>query len=232
MRGLPLAVNQNGRWAPHMARMRAAVRGDLNGEVVGLHCGLHWSRLRVNRWVNRWVKRTPVEAVSDLVLHDFGVRWVDFETSITGSRANSVFARAKTIPSAGVAPPMGAFAMMDFEDARASLDFDAATRFGARDRTHFAGSRGSLPSYGPDLGSRVEERHTEGAFARPTLTGQWFNDGFAGTMGALLVAFETGGVPGNAARGNLDSLANCFAALASARLADPVSPLQVVRREA
>jgi len=54
------------------------------------------------------------------------------------------------------------------------------------------------------------------------LAGQWFNDGFAGAMGALLVAIETGKSPINAARGNLASLRLLEAAITSARTGGPV----------
>ena len=63
--------------------------------------------------------------------------------------------------------------------------------------------------------------------AQPVLQGAWFNDGFAGTMGALLRAVETGTPPLNDARRNLDSLALAFAAIAAARRGTPVVPGQV-----
>ena len=60
--------------------------------------------------------------------------------------------------------------------------------------------------------------------ARPKLEGAWFNDGFAGTMGELLVAIEEKREPLNGARGNLDSLALCFAAIQSAHTGQAVKP--------
>ena len=221
-RGVKLAVNQNGRWAPHMAWMRAAVRAGLIGEVTGVHCAIHWN--------HTWIRGTPFEAVPDVVLYDFGVHWFDFVTSITGRAAGRVFAQAVPIPSAKVAPPMGASALLDFGTAQASLVFDAATPFGARDRTYIAGTKGSLVSTGPDLGTQRVELHTGAGVARPVLEGRWFNDGFAGAMGALLVAAEDGTEPENGARGNLVSLANCFAALEAARTGMPVAAGAVRQR--
>jgi predicted dehydrogenase len=220
--GVRLAVNQNGRWAPHMAWMRAAVAAGLVGEVTGVHCSLHWNHL--------WVKGTPFEAVEDLVLFDFGVHWFDFVTSIAGRLADRVQAQAIRAPSAGIDPPMLASALLDFGTAQASLAFDAATPFGARDWTYIAGTEGSLVSTGPDLGTQTLELYTAAGVARPRLEGRWFNDGFAGAMGALLVAIETGTPPANDARGNLLSLANCFAALEAARTSRPVVPGTVRRR--
>ena len=70
---------------------------------------------------------------------------------------------------------------------------------------------------GPDLGAQAVELHTEAGVARPALQGQWFNDGFAGTMGELLSAIEDDREPMNSARDNLRSIRLCRAALRSVR---------------
>jgi len=206
--GVKLAVNQNGRWAPHLAWMREAVRAGLIGEVLGVHCSLHWNHM--------WVKGTPFEQVDDLLLFDFGIHWFDFVTSIMGRCADRVQAQALQVPSAAIRPPMLASALLDFGSAQSSLVFDAATPYGPSDTTYIAGSKGSLVSHGPDLGQQTVELYIENGLARPTLEGKWFNDGFAGSMGALLVAIESGSEPENGARSNLLSLANTFAALRAA----------------
>jgi predicted dehydrogenase len=221
-RGVKLAVNQNGRWAPHFAWMRAAVRAGLIGPVGGIHVSLHWD--------HRWIRGTPFGDMQDVVLYDFGVHWFDFVTSLTGRLAERVQAQALHMPSAEIAVPMLASALMDFGDAQASLVFDAATPFGPSDTSYVAGSKGSLASRGPDLGNQAVELYTEAGVARPQLEGKWFNDGFAGAMGALLVAVETGEAPENSAEGNLISLANTFAALKAAHTGEAQVPGQVRRR--
>lgn len=222
--GVRLAVNQNGRWSPHMSWMRAAVRAGLIGEVTGIHCSLHWNHL--------WVKGTPFEQVPDLVLYDFGVHWFDFVTSLTRRPARRAQAQALHLPSAGVAPPMLASALLDFGATQATLAFDAATPFGARDWTYVAGTKGSLVSTGPDLGNQQVELYTAEGVARPKLAGQWFNDGFAGAMGELLVAIEEDREPDNGARENLLSLANCFAAIRASVTGEAQVPGEVRRRPA
>lgn len=212
-KGVRLTVNQNGRWAPHMAWMRAAVRAGLIGELRGVHCSLHWD--------HTWVKDTPFEEIDDLVLYDFGIHWFDFVTSLTGQLAQRVQAQALRVPSAGVKPPMLGSVLMDFGTAQSSLVFDAATPFGPSDSTCITGSKGSLIARGPNLGQQQVELHTEAGIARPQLDGAWFNDGFAGAMGALLCAIEEDAEPENGAAQNLVSLANCFAALEAARSGAP-----------
>ncbi len=71
-----------------------------------------------------------------------------------------------------------------------------------------------MVSRGPNLGQQAVELWTQAGVARPVLEGCWFSDGFVGTMGELMCAIEEGREPSHGARGNLDSLALCFAAIA------------------
>ena len=120
-------------------------------------------------------------------------------------------------------PPLLAQAIVAFHGGQASLVFDGATRYGARDSTSVIGANGVISSQGPDLGHQAVELYTEAGVARPLLTGSWFNDGFAGAMGELLCAIEDGREPLNSARGNLLSLKLCQAALRSVRTGAPVA---------
>lgn len=220
-RGVKLAVNQNGRWAPHLSWMRHAVRVGLIGELISAHVAIHWD--------HRWIAGTPFEDVHDIVLYDFGIHWFDFVTSLTGRLADQVFAQTVRARGQTVRPPLLASALMQFPGAQASLVFDAAAGRGALDTTYVAGTRGTLIARGPNLGDQMVELHTARGVARPRLKGQWFNDGFGGAMGELLAAIESGREPENGARGNLLSLANCFAACQSARIGLPVRPETVTR---
>lgn len=220
-RGVVLAVNQNGRWAPHLSWMREAVRAGLIGEVQSCNISIHWD--------HSWIAGTAFEAIHDLILYDFAIHWFDFLTSLipasagTG-RAGSVVATTARAGRQGVRPPMLAQALVAFDGGQAALQFDGAARFGAEDRTLITGSAGTLTSRGPDLGTQEVTLTTAAGRARPHLAGTWFNEGFRGTMGALLKAVEDGTQPLNAARGNLDALALTFAAIASARRGVPVVP--------
>ena len=179
---MKLAVNQNGRWAPHLAYIREAVRAGLIGEVTGVHVEI--------RWNHSWIAGTPFEAVDDLILWDFGIHWFDFLASVIGDRAR--FVHATTARAAGQTPrpPLLAQALVAFDGGQASLVFDGATRYGARDSTTVIGTKGVAFSQGPDLGHQAVELYTEAGVARPHLSGSWFNDGFAGAMGELLCAIE------------------------------------------
>lgn len=215
-RGLMLAVNQQGRWAPHLSFMREAVRAGLIGQVQSVSLGIHWD--------HSWVAGTQHDRVEDLILYDFAIHWFDFLASLIGNGATSVFATTANASYQAPRPPMLAQALVAFPNGQASLQFDGATRFGPRDRTIVTGSAGTLESIGPDLGRQQVTFTDATGFARPVLTGSWFNDGFAGAMGALLSAVETGKPPLHNARDNLGSLALAFAAIASAHRGVPVVP--------
>lgn len=215
-KGVLLAVNQNGRWAPHLSWMREAVRAGLVGEVHSVDISIHWN--------HGWIKGTAFEDIDNLILYDFAVHWFDFLESLIAARATSVFASRAHAASQPVRPPLVAGAIVAFDGGQASLTFDGATKFGAEDRTVITGSLGTLNSRGPDLGIQEVALTTEAGVARPMIEGTWFKEGFRGTMGALLDAVEKGTQPLNHARGNLDALAMVFAAIASARLGVPVAP--------
>ena len=206
-RGVTLAVNQNGRWAPHKAWMREAVRGGLIGEPISAHVAIHWN--------HGWTAGTPFDAIEDLVLYDFGVHWFDFIASIMGERVQSVFASAARAAGQANSVPLLAQALVRCEGGQASLVFDGGVAHGPRDTSFIGGTAGSLVSDGPDLGAQRVVLTTPAGIARPQLDGQWFNDGFAGTMGELLCAIEEGRAPSNGARENLRSLALAFAAVES-----------------
>lgn len=215
-KGVKLAVNQNGRWAPHLSWMREAVRAGLVGDVVGAHVAIHWN--------HGWIAGTPFERIEDLILYDFGIHWFDFLRSVTGRRVTGVFATGSFASGQTAKAPLAAQVLLRLDGGQASLVFDGATSFGPRDATYIAGTKGSLSSEGPDLGRQSVTLTTAEGIARPDLSGTWFNDGFRGAMGALLVAIETDTEPANGAAENLDSLALAFAAIQSRRTGAEVRP--------
>ncbi len=212
--GVRLAVNQNGRWAPHLAYMREAVRAGLIGDLISCHISIHWD--------HSWIKGTAFEQIDNLVFYDFAIHWFDFLSSVVGDRARSVFATTARAEGQQVAPPLLAQCLVQLDKGQASLVFDAATRFGPRDTTYIAGTAGSLRSDGPDLGQQQVTLTTEMGRADPALEGRWFNDGFRGAMGELLCAIEEDRTPLNSAADNLQSLALAFSAIESARMGEEV----------
>lgn len=205
--GVQLAVNQNGRWSPHMAWMRNAVRAGHIGDVISAHVSLHWN--------HGWTAGTSFDEIDDLVLYDFGIHWFDFLSSLLGNRVKSVFASVSYAQGQGNKVPLMAQSLVGFDGGQASLIFDGGAPHGPRDTTYIGGTMGSIASDGPDLGDQTVSLMTAKGIARPSLEGRWFNDGFRGAMGELLCAIEEDRSPENSARENLKSLALTFAAIQS-----------------
>ncbi|MGA2619350.1 MAG: Gfo/Idh/MocA family oxidoreductase [Thermoguttaceae bacterium] len=215
--GVRLAVNQNGRWAPHFSYLREAIRAGLLGQVTAAHLSVHWD--------HNWVKGTAFDQVQHLLLYDFAIHWFDMLTCIFGDlRATRVYASLAHSPQQAARPALLAQALVEYDGAQASLAFDADTHFGPQDRTYVAGTLGSVSSVGPDLKRQTLTLATAAGQATPVLEGHWFDDGFHGTMGELLCAIEEGREPFNGARDNLRSLELCFAAVASAERHKAVTP--------
>jgi predicted dehydrogenase len=207
--GLHLAVNQNGRWAPHFAWLRAAIEAGLIGDISSVDFAVQWD--------HHWICGSPFEEVPQLVLSDFAIHWFDLACCFFGERLpRKVYAAATHSRSQRARPAFLAHACAEFDDGQATLAFNADTPHGQEDRTTVIGSRGTLRSAGPGLLSQRVTLHTLEGVASPDLLGNWFREGFIGTMAELLCAIESGREPSNSARRNLRSLALCFAAVESA----------------
>ncbi|MGH8020389.1 MAG: Gfo/Idh/MocA family protein [Opitutaceae bacterium] len=215
--GVQLAVNQNGRWAPHFSYLAAAVRAGLVGEIASIDCTLQWD--------HTWTAGTPFEEVHHLVLVDFGIHWFDLAAHLLrGRKAERVWASVMRTGFQKMKPPMLAQVAIDYCGAQVRLNFNGHVQLGQEDRTVICGSRGTLRSFGPSLSEQSVGLHTAEGDARPELTGTWFTNGFQGAMTELLCAIEDGRTPSHHARGNLASLELCFAAVASADSGRPVTP--------
>lgn len=215
--GLELAVNQNGRWAPHFSWMRHAVSAGHVGRVMAVHCAVHWD--------HNWTAGTAFDDMRHLVLGDFGVHWFDMLAQLLpGQDPRSVYATTAHAPGQRAKPPLLAQALVHYPDAQTSLVFDANTRHGALDETIVIGTEGTLRSAGPDLTHQTVTLSTAAGMAAPAITGDWFTAGFAGAMGELLCALEEKRRPENRAEASLPGLALCFAAAASADTGSAIAP--------
>jgi len=219
-RGLKLAINQNGRWAPHVSYMRNAIQKGLIGRVLSASLSVHWN--------HNWIARTPFNAVNQVVLYDFAIHWFDMISCYMGDRVPSrVYASLARSPAQKAAPPLLAQALVEYSDAQAILSFNADTRFGAQDHSFISGTLGAIESAGADLTHQSVTLTTKKGVAKPKLKGSWFPDGFHGTMAELLCAIEEKREPSNSARNNLKSLALCFAAVASSETQTPQIPGEI-----
>jgi predicted dehydrogenase len=218
--GRHLAVNQNGRWAPYFNFLHQAVRAGCIGQVQSVVMTLNWD--------HSWIEGTPFEQVQDVVLYDFGIHWFDMAASFFQGRvARSVFAVNAAPADQKIKPPLLGSALVTFDGGVAALHFNAHSRFGARESICLTGSAGTLRAEGAICAAHDVTLFTAEGVAHPVMEGNWFDDGFRGTMGELLSAIEENREPSNTAASALPGLALCFAAVESARSGRPMIPGQV-----
>ncbi len=219
-RGVQLAVNQNGRWAPHFSYIRHALQAGLIGDLCSAQFCVHWD--------HNWIADTVFNDMEHLVLYDFGVHWFDMAAVLLGQRrVLSLHASSAHSPGQRAKPPLLAQASIQCDGAQIGIFFNGDTRHGQRDRTYVAGTRGSIESSGVDLTEQNIALHTAEGVARPHLEGTWFRQGFHGAMAELLCAIAEEREPTHSARANLHSLALCFASVASARTGHPIDPQNI-----
>ena len=215
--GVMLAVNQNGRWAPHLSYLRKAVHAGILGTALSIRIAIQWD--------HNWIKDLAFNSVHHIILYDFAIHWFDFTASIFAEKVpRSVYANVTRSAAQTATPPLLGQAVVEYDDAQASLTFDGDSKFGAEDRTIVVGTHATARSTGPSLSDQCVTFYTADGWFSPKLEGTWFVEGFQGTMGELLSAIEDNRPPLNNARDNLKSLAMCFAAVCSADTGKPIAP--------
>lgn len=214
-KGVKLAVNQNGRWAPYFCYLRKLVRAGVIGEVSSVDIAVNWD--------HTWTAGTEFEKIHHLVLYDFAIHWFDAVHSFFGCEAaKSIFATVGTAAGQPVKPPLLASSVVSFPAGIATLSFNGHGKFGARESCTIVGTKGTLRAIGGVCSISSVEVCTQSGNAVKELSGSWFPDGFRGTMGELLCSIEENREPENSAADNLKSLALCFGAMKSADEGRPV----------
>ncbi|UBZ05595.1 Gfo/Idh/MocA family oxidoreductase [Salegentibacter mishustinae] len=209
--GVKLAVNQNGRWAPHFSYMREAIGAGIIGRPISVDFSLQWDQT--------WIAGNPAfEAIHHMVLLDFSIHWFDIAAAfMQDQQPLNIYASTTSFREQKYTPPALASCIINYEQAQVRMGFNAHTTLGEEDVTTIVGTKGTLRSRGPGLNDQPEiELFTEKGCAKIPLEGSWFENGFQGTMGELLCAIEENREPTNNAASNLRSLELCFAALESA----------------
>ena len=102
-----LAVNQNGRWAPHFSYMRQAVAAGLIGDVMGAHLSVHWD--------HGWTAGTVFDEIRHLILFDFAIHWFDILTCFMGAQQpKRVYATTAHSPTQKSKPPLLAQVLVEY----------------------------------------------------------------------------------------------------------------------
>jgi len=211
-RGLRLAVNQNGRWAPAWRVATLLVERGVVGDVFAV------THLHDHDFA--WIVGTAFDEIPHFAIYDFSVHWIDITRCwLDGKTVSAVRALDFRTPNQ---PPeskgrWGAWVAVEYADGSSaqirSIGSAATRRPGNPFWIHGSERtiRGSVRR-----GTDFVELDRGGAFTRYALEGEWLPDGFAGTMGELLTAVAEEREPFNSARHNLLSLQMTLAACRSA----------------
>ncbi|MEX2381031.1 MAG: Gfo/Idh/MocA family oxidoreductase [Opitutales bacterium] len=220
--GLKLAVNQNGRWAPHFSYIRHAIEGGFIGEVSSVDFEVHWD--------HNWVAGLEFDKMEHLLFYDFAIHWFDAATVFfDANRAQKIYAVTARARGQRAHPPLLGHAAIEYENGQATFMFNGNCCIGQRDITSVIGTKGVLRSHGPDLLHQEVTLQTAEGLGTVGLQGSWFPDGMHGAMAELLCAIEEDREPIHSARNNFSSLEVCFAAIASSISGEPKRPGDVTR---
>ena len=218
-RGLKVAVNQNGRWAPPWRVATLLIQEGAIGDVLAT---THLYDMKYD-----WIPGTHFDDMKHFAIYDYSVHWVDITRCwMEGKTPLSVRARDYRTPNQPDEgkTPWGLWIEVAYEDGSNALIRGVGCAETQR-RSHpfwIHGTEGTIR--GNVLRHDHVELEKEGLFCRYQLEGEWFPDGFAGTMGELLLAVAEDREPYNSARHNLLSLEMTLAAVSSAdRDGQPVS---------
>ncbi len=221
-RGVIVAVNQNGRWAPPWRLATLLVqRGDI-GDVVGV-THLHDKPLPP-------IAGTPFDDVPHMLVSDYLVHWLDITRCwLAGARVRSVQATDHRTPGQpeDAANPWSATVQVETTAGASALVRVVGDVATSAPSCPFwiHGTRGTIR--GSLLGGDFLELDTDGTRRTFSLTGAWFVDGFAGAMGELMCAVVEHRQPYHSARHHLGTLRLVLAARASAAAEGAVQLLDV-----
>jgi predicted dehydrogenase len=224
--GVELAVNQNGRWAPHWSYLRESVTSGLLGDLMGIHCTVHWQHdgPELNEQYGR-----------HFLLYDFAIHWFDLLATLVENRPERVMASTTQSSTQTANVDLLGEVLVEWPETQATLAFDANTPHGIQSRTYVSGTEGSFEARGPAVpwsdttpGDRrwpwddqQVALFVDGGAVTPDLRGSWNPDGWIGTMSELQSAVADNRKPIHDGRSNLVSLELCFAAVASSIEEEP-----------
>lgn len=220
---LLLAVNQNGRWNPAWNYAYKVIKKGIIGEIMSINMSCNWD--------HNWVVGKKFNEIKHLILYDYGIHWFDIISCWVEKRAKRVYASICSAPGQKAKPPLLAQVIIEYENAQATLTFNANQTVGSRFSFFIGGTKGYILGTGNDSNYRNFCIKTKEGMFYPELEGSWFPDGFHGAMGELLCAIEEKREPWNNAKDNLKSLQLCFAACKSADTGEPVKPESVTKME-
>jgi predicted dehydrogenase len=220
--GMKLAINQNGRWAPPWRYASLLIKDGAIGEV---QCVTHLFDTRLS-----WIPN-PLHGSSQFFIYDYSIHWIDIircwleDRTLIRVRAQDFPAPKQLGDGSTIHSMWIAFEYACGTNAVIRGVGCADSHTGHPFWIHGADGtiRGSVDCKSGDYLELIQS----GKANRYELEGDWFPDGFAGTMGELLCAITEDREPYNSGKHHLLTLESTLAACRSAELGGESVPITV-----
>jgi predicted dehydrogenase len=215
--GVKLAVNQNGRWAPHWAYARRLIAAGALGAVRSVSLDFHWHWTPSTEGLDERSAAGFERSAAGFLLLDYGIHLFDFVHCLVGDAQPRVVAtvvsQARTLDGGGV--PGLASTIIDFGQSQAVVSMNATAKGFFGHGTRIVAERGVISAARDTPGSQSVVVRTASGDYSPRLEGAWVPDGFMGAMTELLAAIEEDREPEHSGRDNLATLELTLQAIAA-----------------
>ncbi len=203
--GVVLAVNQNARFGPEYRAARNLARSGFLGEVYAVFFDMRNSTDSAEWATSGWYAREPRFQILLWSIHD-----VDLVRFFMGEEPTRVFASILTKPGQNFRGEVSATMTLEFERGRQAVILAHNASLPGREgymRFTIEGTRGMVDGQvSPPRAFEVRHVDDPDAVTRPRLSGEWYPDGFVGTMSDFLAAIEDGRAPEVTGRDHLKTL--------------------------
>jgi predicted dehydrogenase len=210
-RGVIVAVNQNGRWAPPWRIASVLIDA---GQIGKINAITHLYDTKFD-----WISGTIYDRMKHFGIYDYSTHWIDISRCWMGDETiHAIRAFDYHPPSQDKAAqtPWGLVIEVIYENG-ANVMIRGIGCSETRKRGHLFWIHGSTGTIrGSVLGGDFVELEKDGVSIRYEIEGQWFPDGFAGAIGELFCAIAGGRAPYNSAQHALLTLQITLAACKSA----------------
>ena len=216
--GVTLMVNQQARWAPPHRVLKLLVERGVLGHVYSVtHC---YRAYQDYGWYAEH---------EDFNIVDHGIHYIDLSRYFTGTTPLRVKATTTTVPGQNAVSPMIYTILLEYEPSRqvmTTLHFNNIVS-GPALYDHLwilDGTLGSALLSDPMGTAKLSLSFKDSPEQLQTfeIAGTWAYEGFAGSMGEMLLALEEGREPECSGLDNLDSIRMAVAAVESSNSGESV----------
>lgn len=214
---VPLAVNQNGRWAPHFKALLDLVNAGYIGDISSADFNAFFPH-------DENLKGHLLADDPNLLLFDFSIHWFDIIAQLFKTNpAQQVYASVQHSQHQLISSPTLASVMIQFANAQASINMRASAKFEDQGSFHVTGSRGYIQYHGHSLGGDKITLVNEQGRCDIKIQPDWFPNALADAMADFLVAIEQNKTPSANPTSVLNGLNLCFSAMQSSQQNQPVA---------